>query len=145
MQKGLLLALALGAAVACSENSGSTAPTTAAALTGRWTGPMSFQGVSGVMTVQLTQTGGSVTGPVTIALPSGVVLLNGFLTGTLTGSSLTYTISVGAGGIPAQPQCAGQLTGTMTATAVTLSGPVTLTSSNCTSLTATTAVTLIKS
>ena len=42
--------------------------------------------------------------------------LNGSLTGTLTGSSLTYAIAVAQGGIPSQPTCTGQLGGTMTVT-----------------------------
>ncbi|HZP48276.1 MAG TPA: hypothetical protein VFB07_07080 [Vicinamibacterales bacterium] len=85
------------------------------------------------MTWGLTQSATAVTGPVTIALPTGTVLLNGFLNGTLTGTSLDYTITVAAGGIPLQPTCAGQLKGTMAATSTTLTGPMNLTSSTCTS------------
>jgi hypothetical protein len=87
------------------------------------------------MTWTLTQTNGAVTGPVLVALPTGTVLLNGFLTGTLAGSTLTYTIAVGPGAIPAQPQCVGQLGGTMTATtgaSPALTGTYTLRSSTCT-------------
>jgi hypothetical protein len=97
------------------------------------------------MAWQLTESGSTVTGPVLILLPTGTVLVNGFLTGTVTGSSLSYTISVGPGGIPTQPTCVGQLTGTMTVAATTMNGPIGLSSSNCTSLTATTTVTLTKS
>ncbi|HEY7944047.1 MAG TPA: hypothetical protein VIH15_06065 [Casimicrobiaceae bacterium] len=68
------------------------------------------------MTWTLAQSNSDVSGPVLIALPNGIVLLNGSLTGTVAGSTLSYTIAVGAGGIPAQPQCVGQLGGTMTAT-----------------------------
>jgi hypothetical protein len=83
----------------------------------------------------LTQTGTAVSGPVLVRLPNGIVLLNGFLTGTLTGSTLPYTISVGPGGIPTQPACVGQLGGTMTATVgatSTLTGSYTVTSATCT-------------
>ncbi len=85
------------------------------------------------MTWALTQSGTTVTGPVTIALPTGTVLLNGFLTGTLTGTTFDYTITVAAGGIPLQPTCAGQLKGTLAATATTMTGPMNLTSSTCAS------------
>ena len=81
------------------------------------------------------QTGTAVTGPVLVRLPNGIVLLNGFLTGTLTGSTLTYSIAVGPGGIPTQPACVGQLGGTMTATAgapSTLVGGYAVTSATCT-------------
>ena len=84
---------------------------------------------------QLTQAQDAVSGPVTLTVASGTVLLNGFLTGTLSGSSLAYTISVGAGGVPSRPTCAGQLTGTMQVTISTVStlvGPMALASSNCT-------------
>jgi len=85
------------------------------------------------MTWALTQSSSGVSGPVTIALPTGIVLLNGFLTGTLTNSSLAYTISVAPGGLPLQPACSGQLQGTMTVTQTTLTGPMNLTSSTCAS------------
>jgi hypothetical protein len=40
---------------------------------------------------------------------------------------------VAPGGIPLQPTCAGQLQGTLTATATTLTGPMNLASSTCSS------------
>lgn len=99
------------------------------------------------MTWTLTQADSAVTGPVLIRLSSGTVLLNGFLTGTLTGSALAYTISVGAGGIPAQPSCAGQMTGIMAVTLAatsTLVGPMAVSSSNCAPPFAGSTVTLTK-
>ena len=95
-----------------------------------------MQDVTAQMTWTLTQTGAAVTGPVLVKLPNGIVLLNGFLTGTLTGPMLTYTISVGPGGIPTQPACVGQLGGTMTATAAgttsMLTGNYAVSSATCT-------------
>jgi len=146
MLKRLIPALLLASAVACSSDSGMTTTTpTPVTLTGNWNGPISLQGFSASMTWQLTDTGSNVTGPVIILLPNGTVLLNGFLTGTVTGSSLSYTISVGPGGIPTQPTCVGQLKGTMTLTATTMNGSVGLSSSNCTSLTASMVPTRISS
>jgi hypothetical protein len=147
MKKMLLVAVFLASAAACSDNSSSpTTPTTPAPLniTGTWVGTVSFEDITGRMTWRLTQSGSNVTGPVTLAMTTGTVLLNGSLTGTLTGSSLDYTVAVGAGGIPTQPSCAGQLKGTMTATPTTLNGPVGLTSTNCTVRITSNTVTLTK-
>jgi hypothetical protein len=87
------------------------------------------------MTWTLSQTGTAVTGPVVLGLANGTVLMNGFLTGSVSGTTLTYIISVGPGGIPLQPSCAGQITGTMAVTIAgvsTLAGTPTVTSSTCT-------------
>jgi hypothetical protein len=104
-------------------------------VTGTWKGNFALQGTSSEMAWTLTQTGTAVSGPVLVRLPNGIVLLNGFLTGTLTGSNLPYTISVGPGGIPTQPACVGQLGGTMMATmgaTSTLTGSYSVTSATCT-------------
>ncbi len=103
-------------------------------LTGAWAGNLSVQDMAARMTWTLTQTGATVTGPVLVALPSGTVLLNGTLSGTLLGSTLTYTITVPAGGIPSQPSCTGQLGGSVNATigvVSTLAGSYAVTSSTC--------------
>ena len=105
--------LAAMAAPACSSvQSSATPPSQTIDLTGTWRGNFPVQAVTSEMVWTLTQSGTSVSGPVLVRLPNGVVLLNGFLTGALSGSSLTYTISVGQQGIPSQPACAGQLGGT---------------------------------
>jgi len=104
-------------------------------LTGTWTGHLIVGSASASMTWTLTQSNGAVSGPVLIVLPTGIVLLNGALTGTLAGSVLTYSIAVSAGGIPAQPQCTGTLGGTMTATIAatsTLGGNIAVVNSTCT-------------
>lgn len=104
-------------------------------------------GAPAPMSWTLTQSGTTVTGPVLVTLPNGIVLLNGFLNGTLSGNSLTYTISVGPGAIPTQPSCAGQITGTMTVTVgspSTLSGSTMVSSSNCTAPIAGGSITLTK-
>ncbi|PYR28688.1 MAG: hypothetical protein DMF98_02125 [Acidobacteria bacterium] len=127
--------LCIVAAWGCNDSSpNNPAAVTQATLTGRWTGDLIVQGVTGRMTWTLSQTGTSVTGPVTIGLPNGVVLLNGTLSGTLTGTSLDYTIAVAASGVPDQPACTGQLGGTMTVTTGTVStmiGPIAVRSTNC--------------
>jgi hypothetical protein len=87
------------------------------------------------MTWTLSQSNGAVTGPVLVAPPSGIVLLNGSLSGTLASAALPYTIAVAPGGIPTQPACVGQLGGTMNATVgvvSTLAGSYAVVSSTCT-------------
>jgi hypothetical protein len=86
------------------------------------------------MTWTLTQTGSSVSGPVLVGLPNGVVLLNGSLSGTLNGSTLPYSINVAPGGIPTQPACTGRFDGTVNATQgapSTLNGSYTVAASTC--------------
>jgi len=108
---GVLVALACSG---CSNKSTTTGPSVANDLTGTWRGQFVLAGASEPMTWTLTQTGAGVSGSVLVAQPNGIVLMNGFLVGTLTGTALDYTISVGQGAIPSQPACAGQLKGTMT-------------------------------
>jgi hypothetical protein len=93
------------------------------------------QGQTARMTWTLTQTSASVTGPVLIGLPNGVVLANGVVTGTFADPMLTFIIAIGPGAVPTQPTCSGQLAGTATASFAatsTLTGNYTATSSNCT-------------
>ena len=94
-----------------------------------------MQGQTARMTWTLTQTTASVTGPVLVGLPNGVVLANGVVTGTFTDPTLTFIIAIGPGAVPAQPTCSGQLGGTATASFAamsTLTGNYTATSSSCT-------------
>jgi len=118
----------------CNDTTTPSTPTQPATLTGRWTGNLTIQGVTGQMTWTLTQTGTSVTGPATVGLPNGIIFVNGTVNGTLNGSALTYTIAVGPSGVPSQPLCTGQFAGTLNvsaSTVPTMSGPIALTSTNC--------------
>jgi hypothetical protein len=119
---------------ACVVNQQTTQPSTLPTLTGTWSGDLSLQGVTTRMMWTLTQTDASVAGPVLVLLPTGTVLLNGMLAGTVSGSTLTYTIDIGAGAIPAQPTCTGQLGGTAMSsfgTTSTLAGTYGIVSSTC--------------
>jgi len=145
----LCASVALAGAAACtSSGSSSTTPTAPSGpnLNGTWTTSVTAANVSGRMTWTLTQSGTTVTGPVTVAVSSGIVLLNGSLSGTVTNNSLAYTITVPAGGLPLQPTCSGQLQGTMTiaSPATSMSGPMNLTQSSCTSPIATQTITMTK-
>ena len=133
----ILISSAVGLS-ACTGNPSGNSPTAPSTidLTGTWSGDFTVQGSTAVMTWNLTEASGSnaVTGPVRLALPSGIVLLNGALSGTLSGSTLTFVITVGPGGIPSQPSCTGQL-GTSAVAAIattsTLSGTLTVVESSC--------------
>jgi hypothetical protein len=118
MRKTARIALVLlGLTIGCSADKTPTAPEAGGLnLTGTWNGPIVVDTTEARMSWNLTQLNGVVSGPVTVLLPNGIVLLNGFLNGTLSGKTLTYTISVGNGGVPTRPTCTGQLTGTMTVT-----------------------------
>jgi hypothetical protein len=110
------------AAAACSDNPTPSAPTPTFTVDGTWQTDVVVSGQTARMTWALTQSGTSVSGPVTVALPNGIVLMNGSLAGTVSGATATaatlaYTISVNAGGIPTQPSCSGQFGGTMNASA----------------------------
>jgi hypothetical protein len=126
----------LGWTAACSIERTTTAqPSPQTTLTGTWSGDLAVQGVTARMTWTLTQTDASVAGPVLVLLPSGTVLLNGALTGIVSGSTLTYAIAIGPGAIPSQPACTGQLGGAATtsfAATSTLAGSYSVTSSSCT-------------
>jgi len=132
----LALCICLALSPACGSDTAPTTPTMPQIdLTGTWTGHLIVGSAAASMTWTLTQSNGAVSGPVLIVLPTGIVLLNGALTGTLAGSVLTYSIAVSAGGIPAQPQCTGTLGGTMTATIAatsTLGGNIAVVNSTCT-------------
>jgi hypothetical protein len=114
-------------------------------LSGTWRGNLTVNNVAALMTWTLTHANASVAGPVLIALPTGSVLMNGALTGTVSGTTLAYTIAVPAGGIPPQPTCSGQIAGTANiASASTLNGTYTLASSTCATGLTTGAFTLTK-
>jgi hypothetical protein len=141
--------LALLGGGACNNDTPST-PTQPDAInvTGRWRGGIIYAGTGGEMNWTLAQTGNAVTGDVVLTLPSGIVLLNGKLTGTLTDTTLPITITVPAGGIPNRPTCTGTIVATMHYNPVavpTLNGLLSVTQSTCTiDLTAQTGLTVAK-
>jgi hypothetical protein len=131
MRCGLLLAAILS--TACSDEMPTEPTNPATNLTGVWRGSITVNNVSTTMTWTLAQTGTSVTGPVVIALPTGVVLMNGTVAGTLSGTSLGFTVTVPPGGIVAQPGCSGQIAGANTvASSTTMNGAYSVVSSTCT-------------
>lgn len=130
-------ALLIGLAVvgtACGGDSAPMSPSTTPTLAGRWSGDLLLGTTRTRMTWTLTQDTTQVSGPALVLLPSGTVLLNGLLSGTLNGTTLDYTLTVAPGGIPALPSCAGQFGGTVTVAGVpasALDGRFSLISSAC--------------
>lgn len=63
------------------------------------------------MTWVLSQSGPSVSGTVTAATPEAGVVASGSLSGTLSGSTLQFSIAVPAGNVAGNPGCAVSITG----------------------------------
>jgi hypothetical protein len=149
-----LVLAAVASAAACTSDTNPTPLATALTLDGTWrSNVVTVQGESAAMAWVLTQNGNAVSGPVTVSVPSGIVLLNGFLTGTVTNAAsttatMTYLVSIGSGGIPTQPACAGQFGGTMNATVAggttSMTGDFGVKSTTCTAPFASTTLTMTK-
>jgi hypothetical protein len=64
------------------------------------------------VTWTLTQSDASVTGPVVVAA-SGIPVISGTLMGTVSNSTLSYSVNIPAGGVVTNPTCTGRIDGTM--------------------------------
>jgi hypothetical protein len=145
---GVILLVVAAAAAGCTESKTTIAPDSTLNVAGTWSASVDVSGTTAKMTWTLAQNGTSVSGTVTTALPSGIVLMNGSFVGMLTGSSLAGTIGVAPGGIPAYPACTGQLTSTMNVTlgaVSTMNGQMSVVSSACTVPITTSTITLTRS
>jgi hypothetical protein len=124
------------AGLACDDDNGPGTPSpTVLNIAGNWSGDLLVQNVATRMTWTLAQAGTSVTGTALVQVPTGTVLLNATLSGTLSGSTLAYTMIIGPGGVPSQPTCTGQIGGAVnlvgTAPVTALTGTYTVVSSTC--------------
>jgi hypothetical protein len=105
-------------------------------FTGTWSGDLTVLGTPARMTWTLGQSGNTVNGTVLVGQANGTVLMNGNITGMVSGSALAYTITVSPDGIPSLPSCTGQLGGNATISAaapLTISGSYNLLTSTCAS------------
>lgn len=118
----LVLFATLVAAVGCTTSSPVSPSPRSLNLNGTWSGDLFLELARARMVWTLTQSASTVTGPVIILLMNGTVLLNGTLSGTLTDSTLDYSIAVAPDGIPTQPACSGELVGTATPTGASTLG-----------------------
>ena len=127
-----MLAVILLVCAACDQEPPATPSDPQVNVSGTWRGTINVSNTPAVMTWTLTDAAGSISGPVLIGLPTGTVLLNGALAGTLTGTTLAYTISVPSGGVLSQPRCSGQIAGTTTLTGTsTMNGAYSVAASTC--------------
>jgi hypothetical protein len=120
-----LVALLAVAGASCAKSSSPAAPSSSSSslnLSGMWAGSAIDSSGPGLMVWQLTQNGTAVTGSVVIADSSNVTVARGSLSGTLSGSSVQFTITVPAGGFDGNAACTASSNGTATATATSLSG-----------------------
>jgi hypothetical protein len=143
-----VVVMAAAAAAGCGR-SGGTAPSTTQTtdVSGTWSGNITALGAPAILRWTLTQNGASVSGPVLVLLPTGTVLLNGTLTGTVSGQTLAYSITVVAGGIPSLPQCAGQMDGSVSAATAApspLTGTLNVVGTSCPSPLANTPISMVK-
>jgi hypothetical protein len=122
-----LIALAFGLiATACSKGSGDTPSTPTppnTTVSGTWSGTATDSSGDGSMTWALSQSGTSFTGNLTMADRASGVTGRGSVTGTISGSSLQFSISVPSGGFD-EPSaaCSASVTGTAVASASSISG-----------------------
>jgi hypothetical protein len=139
----IVFALSLGvAAIACGGggSGGTTTPTEPSPpasnlnIAGTWTGSAydaagNFSG-PGAMTWQITQTGAAFSGTMTITDSGTNVTGRGTVSGTVSGSSLTFSMSVPSGGFDSPyAACTANVTGSGVAAASSINGNYTGTSS----------------
>lgn len=95
-------------------------------LTGAWSGPASDDSGPTTMTWTLTQSGGSITGSfLGVEPPPHRTQYRGTVSGSLSGSSLTYTINVPKGSIVGLPNCFVVIDGSAVASANAIVGTYT--------------------
>ena len=83
-------------------------------LTGTWSGTAIDASGQVVMTWQLLQSGSAVTGTVIATTNVGApVYTGGTVTGTLSGTGLTFTVTIPAGSISGLPECSLTLSGSL--------------------------------
>ncbi|HJZ74372.1 MAG TPA: hypothetical protein VKE51_21695 [Vicinamibacterales bacterium] len=70
----------------------------------------------------LSQTGSSVTGQASASTASGAVTFTAAVTGTISGSDLTWTMEIRAGGISALPDCSATIKGSASIAANAMTG-----------------------
>jgi hypothetical protein len=106
------------AATGCggNGNGGSSTPTgpssPGSSLTGTWVGTASDSSGPGQMTWQISQSGGSFNGPVTMTDAATKLTGRGSVAGTVSGASIRFSIAVPAGGFDAPYSgCTADVTG----------------------------------
>jgi hypothetical protein len=118
--RGYLVAIVLGVALSgCggskpSPSPSAPSPISGVTLSGTYAGSASDSTGAGTMSWTASQSGSAVSGSVTARTSVGIVAFTGNLTGALTGSSLTFSITIPADGISGFPGCSATIDGTAT-------------------------------
>ena len=120
----VLLMAAMSVLNGCGGGSSPASPSAPSApidLAGMWAGSASDSSGPGLMSWQLTQSGGSFSGTAVVSDPAGARVAQGTVSGTLSGSALQFSIAVPAGGFN-EAACTASVTGSGAATATTITG-----------------------
>ena len=125
--RGFILCLApLAIITACAGAQTATAPTPPATLAGRWSGTADDNSGTGLMTWQVSLSGASLSGIVTVVEPTSRVTGQGTLSGTFDGRQIAFTLSIPTGGFGSPYEsCAATVSGTATAELWLLTGTYT--------------------
>jgi hypothetical protein len=117
----IILAIAVSS---CGGGSSSpSAPSTPANINGTFAGAASDSSGPGTMTWQITQSGTSFSGNLTMTDSTTNVTGRGSVSGTVSGSTIQFSISVPAGGFDgAYASCSSSVSGSGTASSTSITG-----------------------
>ena len=123
----------IGFITACGSADDTMTPPEPVDLTGTWTGMLGTPGSGSAlrMTWAASQSGFSVSGPLTLVKPAAGVPATGPLTGTIAGSQLSLSYAVNAGSVAGFPSCSISGTGSGTFSGSTITGTLMLTFTSC--------------
>ncbi len=129
---GAAILCAILGALACNGEltptpSAPTQPTTPPVdVTGTWSGPAADSSGPGQMTWRLTQASSAINGTLAIHDTDTGVNGQGSITGTVAGSSISFSIAIAAGGFEAPfATCMSSVSGTATVSSPTITGTYT--------------------
>ena len=130
----LMIAALIGVPVAgCGNDSDAMTSPEPADVTGTWTGLLGTQGSGSAlrMTWVASQSAASFSGPLTLVKPAADVPATGPLTGTISGSQLSFSYVVAAGSVNGFPGCTISGAGSGTLSGSTITGSLTLAFTSC--------------
>jgi hypothetical protein len=127
-------AVSLTLSAACGSKT--TPSPTPLNLAGTWSGTLvipesATTGSALALTWTASQNGVNVSGPHTVTHPQTGLSFSGTLTGTLSGTNLTLTMTVPRGNVPISPTCSITGVGVMSATTTSIAGTLTTVLSQC--------------
>jgi hypothetical protein len=107
----------------CGGDSPAPSPSPPSGLGGTWTGAVSDSSGPGQMSWMLSESGGTISGAVTITDAVSGYGGQGTISGTVEASAINFTITIAAGGFDAPfNTCSAQITGSATLDGSTITG-----------------------